>query len=88
MYRVVGSGLVDPRAAGTTALGTAVVFQNRIAAERLVRGEVRGVIDAAVTVLDDGFGTPKSFSAEVDCLVVDGNTAWIGGTVRQSTSGK
>lgn len=86
MYHVVGSGLVDLRAAGTTALGTAVVFQNRIAAERLVRGEVRGVIDAAVTVSEDGFGTPQSFSAEVDCLVVDGNTAWIGGTVRQSTS--
>jgi TolB protein len=63
-----------------------VVFQNRLSAHQSANGEVSGFMETIVSLTNDDSAVPWVFRSAVDCLLVEGGDAWVGGTVVESST--
>ena len=88
---VNGSGLVDMRNDIGPGMPGSFVFQNKISAVRDTSGKVGGTIEGIVSLGDEATSAvaPNEgyrFKGVVTCLLVDGQSAWIGATITETNS--
>ena len=88
---VNGSGLVDLRNDVGPGMPGYFVFQNKISAVRDTNGKVGGTIEGIVSLGDEATSAvaPNEgyrFKGVVTCLLIEGQSAWIGATITETNS--
>jgi hypothetical protein len=79
---VTGGGTFE--VPGVPGFSAAMSVHMTVSIARFADGAVRGTVVNRADLTQFGLGYP-TFSMDVDCLVVSGNTAWFSGVTRQST---
>jgi hypothetical protein len=79
---VTGGGTFE--VPGVPGFSVAMSVHMTVSIARFADGAVRGTVVNRADLTQFGLGYP-TFSMDVDCLVVSGNTAWFSGITRQSS---
>jgi hypothetical protein len=79
---VTGGGTFE--VPGVPGFSAAMSVHMTVSIARFANGDVRGTVVNRADLTQFGLGYP-TFSMDVDCLVVSGNTAWFSGITRHSS---
>lgn len=79
------SKVAEHAVTGSGSVGGNFPYQMTYTAQRDSTGTVRGEFDATLDLSNDGKGIVQ-FKSTVDCLDVQGNTAWIGSHVTSTSN--